>query len=194
MGAQEELQQLDQAEKDLKARRGRLEQERTTATAVRGEEILAATIAGGDPGPASARLSEIEGEIAGITQALSQLEGKRQAAMRRVGYEQVERLRVEAADLEAKAADHEAVTKRLLDQLREHEGCDYAPCLERFHTQRPKGQALREEARHNRAEADRLQRELDIAPKVAAEQAAEEAKWAAIEPGRMFQAADGEGA
>ena len=183
--AVQELEDLKRAEQELKKRLKALNAEKRKATEARGARVLAAALAGKDPGPPDPRLAEIEGELAGADQALELLERRRKDATRRGGYEKVAALRTEAANLTAEAEQREAKTAALLAELEEFEGCPFHTPGHRWtglEVPSTKTEALRNDARKARGKADSLERELDLGPAIAEEYRREEERWAEVYP------------
>jgi hypothetical protein len=188
MKAAQELEKLNQAERDLAARREQLTAALKEATATRAGEILDSAIAGKEPGVPDSRVASLQADLAAVSEALELLIQKRKDTERRAGYERVDALLEEAARVGAEADRHEAKTLKLLADLKAHEGgTDYAPA-ERIGNPKPRTAQLRTEAGGLKTEADKLKRGLDLEPVLKHEEQAEEARWAAVDSNQVWEA------
>ncbi len=167
MKAQAELDQLTQAEADLKSRRDRLTPELAEATEARAGAILAATIDGKEPGAPGPRIAALTGELAAIDAALGILPGRRADATQRAKSEEAETLRTRAAEIYAEADKHEERTLQLLAELLEHEGVQYVVTTDGpIQSRLSRTQRMRDEAQGCIIRAKAVERELRIADDV----------------------------
>jgi hypothetical protein len=189
MTAKDELKKLEKAEQELLARREQLTAAVAAATEARGAEILRAVSDGKEPAAPDSQVAGLQADLAAVSQALELLPRRRVDATRRAKAEEVQALRDSLPGLQARADTHEETTTRLLTELEAHEGVKYVhehPAYLKL----AKGEQLRDAVQKARTRADAIQRELDLEPKRAAEQAAREARFAnAPEPGEAWRQA-----
>jgi vacuolar-type H+-ATPase subunit I/STV1 len=188
MKAAQELEKLNQAERDLAARREQLTAALKEATATRAGEILDSAIAGKEPGVPDSRVASLQADLAAVSEALELLAKKRKDTERRAGYERAEELRKEAGEAKKVAEEHAEKVRSLLAQLKELEGgTDYEPSI-RIGNPRPKSAKLREEVGELNRKTHTLQRELDLVPLREAEARREEERFAAVDLSQPWQA------
>jgi DNA repair exonuclease SbcCD ATPase subunit len=163
MKAQAELDQLNQAEQQLNTRCEDLNQELAAASKARGAHILESIVAGKEPDAPESRVAKIKSDLAGIEQALKQLEHRRLGAIRQAKEEAAQSERDKAEVLRAEADKHEEKTKQLLAELLKHEGVKYTiptdgpPSARISHSE-----GMREQARGCIIRAKGIERELAI--------------------------------
>lgn len=157
-------------ERELQAKRQELAHARDTAS----DAVLAQALGKRSGGAAVSHVVEIERSVAALAEAtlvaIARARERRVEAIRAVWQAEADELRQQAADLRAEAERREARTRQLLDELREHEGCDYVPAYHVLEYARgyadpvpitiPRSESLRNQAAALERRADEVARRL----------------------------------